>query len=59
MESKEVQERESRWGHHGFKLSLGDYAPSDGVNNMEEAGFICALSHCQSSVPSSAYALIQ
>lgn len=23
--------RESRWGHHGFKLSLRDYAPPDGV----------------------------
>lgn len=40
MERKGVQERESRWGQHGFKLSRGDYAPSDGVNNTEGAGLI-------------------
>lgn len=59
MESKGVQERESRWGHHGFKLSCRDYAPSDGVNNIEGAGLIYTLSHCQSSVLSSAHALVQ
>ncbi len=59
MVSKGVQERESRWGQHGFKLSHRDYAPSDGVNNIEGAGLICTLSHCHASVLSSAHALIQ